>query len=90
MANHRSAAKAARKSARQHMRNKSVKSGVKTYLKKAESSIRADGVDAEAAFHTAVSALDRAAKKGVLHANNAARRKSRLAAKYNAAKSAAG
>ena len=63
-----------------------VRSATKTVTKKAEGAIAAG--DAEAAREPvliALSNLDRAAKKGVIHANAAARRKSRLALKYNAA-----
>jgi small subunit ribosomal protein S20 len=63
-----------------------VRSATKTLAKKAEAAI-ATG-DAEAAgeaVRTALSNLDRAAQKGVIHANAAARRKSRLALKYNTA-----
>lgn len=63
-----------------------VRSATKTVTKKAEGAIAAG--DAEAArepVRIALSNLDRAAKKGVIHANAAARRKSRLVLKYNAA-----
>jgi small subunit ribosomal protein S20 len=68
------------------LRNRMVRSETKTLTKKAEAAI-ASG-DAEAArepVRIALSNLDRAAQKGVIHANAAARRKSRLALKYNAA-----
>ena len=85
MAQHRSAEKAARQAERRHLRNRSVTSAVKTHVRKAERLI-GDGqlVSAEAAVLEAVKALDRAAQKGILHNNNAARRKSRLMEKYNA------
>lgn len=63
-----------------------VRSATKSVAKKAEAAIA--GSDPEAAreaVRIALSNLDRAAKKGVIHANAAARRKSRLASKYNAA-----
>jgi small subunit ribosomal protein S20 len=63
-------------------RNKSVKSEVKTRVKTA---IKAAGTDeAVSAHRTAVSKLDRAAAKGIIHPNAAARRKSRLAKKLAA------
>ncbi len=84
MANHKSAEKAARKSARRRLINRSVKSLVKTQIKKAEGRVFSeDGESSGPAVLIAVKALDRAAKKGVLHPNNAARRKSRLMKKYN-------
>jgi small subunit ribosomal protein S20 len=63
-----------------------VRSATKTLAKKAEAAITAgDAEAAPEAVRIAVSNLDRAAKKGVIHANAAARRKSRLMSKYNAA-----
>ncbi len=53
-------------------------------LKKAEQSIATGNVD-QAAVLAAISTLDKAAVKGVIHKNNAARRKSRLMKKVNAA-----
>jgi small subunit ribosomal protein S20 len=69
--------------------NRSIKSRVKTYITKARQAIAAPTADVEEATEAvrdAVSELDRAAKKGVLHKNNAARRKSRLMKQLNAAK----
>ncbi len=66
-----------------------VRSEAKTLAKKAEAAIATgDPEVAESAVRITLSNLDRAAKKGVIHANAAARRKSRLALKYNAAMSA--
>jgi small subunit ribosomal protein S20 len=63
-----------------------VRSATKTVTKKAEAAIAAGDVEAaREPVLVALSNLDRAAKKGVIHANAAARRKSRLALKYNAA-----
>jgi small subunit ribosomal protein S20 len=59
------------------------KSRVKTMIKKAETGIYAGSTDIEA-VRQAISTLDKAAVKGIIHKNNAARRKSRLMAKYNA------
>lgn len=54
-------------------------------MKRAELAIQAgDQEAAQAAVTSAVSALDRTASKKVIHPNNAARRKSRLMAKFNA------
>jgi small subunit ribosomal protein S20 len=57
-------------------RNKSVKSELKTRTKNAVSSIGSDG--GEEALRLAVKRLDMAAAKGIIHKNQAARRKSRL------------
>lgn len=65
-------------------RNKAVRSYVKTVLAKAEKAIEAkQSEEASVAIIAAASALDRAAKKGVLHRNEAARRKSRLTKRLN-------
>lgn len=86
---HRSAIKAARQARRRHLRNKSVESEVKTFIKKVDLLIEDnDLAKAEAELRTAMSALDRAAKKGVIHRNNAARRKSRLVARLDAVRMA--
>jgi small subunit ribosomal protein S20 len=74
------------KAAREQMRNKSVRSFVKTCLAKAEELIAKKEMEAaKEAVVKAVSALDRAARKGVIHPNKAARRKSRLMKKLNQA-----
>jgi small subunit ribosomal protein S20 len=71
------------------LRNKSVRSRNKTTIKEAEQSIAAgDAEKAKNAVTTAVSTLDRATAKGVIHPNNAARRKSRLVKKLNKARPA--
>jgi small subunit ribosomal protein S20 len=87
MPNTPSAEKRMRQEIKRRAHNRSVKSLVKTQISKARHAIAASNVDheaAEAAVRVAVSELDRAAKKGVLHKNNAARRKSRLMKQLNA------
>ncbi len=85
----KSAQRQVRVSARRHARNKSAKSAVNTGLTKAEKLIAAGDIDAaKQAVNEAVSSLDRAAEKGLIHDNNASRRKSRLVKKLN--KAAAG
>ena len=81
MANTRSARKRIRANERKHVRNRAVKSSVRTKVTKARRALLspAEGIDAADALRAALSALDRAAEKGILHANNARRRKSRLA-----------
>ena len=82
-----SAEKAARGAAKRHERNKSIRSQVKTDITSAEKLIFSGEMEAaRAAVNTAVSALDKAAEKKVLHANNAARRKARLLKKLEQAK----
>ena len=83
----KSAEKAARAARRKQLRNKSVKSATKTHVSRAEKLISSkEREPAQDAVATAISALDRAAKKGVIHPNTAARRKSRLMKKLNQAK----
>lgn len=70
--------------ARRRMRNKSVRSVVKTCVARAEESIgKKETEAAQGEVVKAISALDNAAKKGVIHPNQAARRKSRLVKKLN-------
>jgi small subunit ribosomal protein S20 len=82
MPNTKSAARRMRNSARRQLHNKSIKSKLKTleknYLALAESG---DKDKASAALRSITSALDKAAKAGVLHANTTSRKKSRLALK---------
>ena len=82
----RSAAKAHRQSLKRHLRNRAVRSETKTAMKQAVARIASGDLEAaRAEVRAAISTLDRAVRKGVLHPNNAARRKSRLLLKYNAA-----
>jgi len=83
LANTKSAQKRIRSDARKHQRNTMVRSRVKTFIKKAESSVFAGAADTIEAVREACAELDKAASKGVIHKNNAARRKSRLMAKFN-------
>lgn len=85
MANSKSAEKRIRVSERRRQRNRPFRSSARTLVKKAELAITAgDQSAAEAAVLTATRTLDRVASKGVIHRNNAARRKSRLMKKFNA------
>lgn len=84
MANTKSAKKRIRSNERKHQRNTMYRSRVKTMIKKAELSIFT-GTPDEALVREAISTLDKAAVKGIIHKNNAARRKSRLMKKLNAA-----
>lgn len=81
----KTAEKSARSSARKAERNKAIKSKTKSAVTKAEKLIVAgESVEAETAVKDAISSLDRAAKKKVIHPNTAARKKSRLMKKLNA------
>jgi len=71
---------------RRRLRNKSIRSQVKTKITKAERLIFSSELEsAQSAVVVAISSLDKAAEKGVIHPNNAARRKSRLMKKLNEA-----
>ena len=86
MANTKSAQKQVRAAQRRQLRNKSVRSQTKTMVKKAEELIFSGQVkQAEGEVKAAISSLDKAAEKGIIHSNNAARRKSRLMKKLNKA-----
>ena len=86
----RSARKRVQQSEKRRLRNKSVRSTVKTFISKAEDLIQGKDVEvAKLAVVEATSVIDRAVKKGVVHQNNAARRKSRLMKKLNVAISGA-
>ena len=66
-------------------RNKSIKSAVKTSIKKVEAAVTAkDKEAAAAALQNAIYTIDKAASKGVYHKNNAARKVSRLSKAVNA------
>lgn len=86
MANIKSAIKSIRKDIRRTERNKPVRSALKTYVKSAVNGIQVQHDEATSleAIRVAVSELDSAARKGIIHKNQAARRKSRLMKKYNA------
>ena len=84
MANKKSSEKRIRVAERRRQRNKPYRTAARTYVRKAEAAI--DGGDeatAAAVVASAISMLDRVAGKGIIHKNNAARRKSRLVAKLN-------
>jgi small subunit ribosomal protein S20 len=87
LANTKSAIKRIRSSERRRRINQVHRSRARTYIKRTRSLIAAGELeDAEEMARQAVSALDRAAQKGVIHKNNAARRKSRLLRYLNQAK----
>ena len=85
MANNKSARKRIRVSEQKRVRNRPFRTVARTYVKKAELAIReGDESLAASAVGVATSMLDRVASKGIIHKNNAARRKSRLMKKLNA------
>ncbi len=80
MANIKSAKKRVEVIKTKTLRNKMVKSNLKTTIKKADA---AEGADKEAAVRAAIKKVDQACAKGILHKNTAARKKSQLAKKLN-------
>ncbi len=83
MANTKSAIRAIRVSGRKRARRKPVVSELKTHVRNAERMMFEEDEDAEGAVKAAIVALDKSASKGIIHRNNAARRKSRLMRKLN-------
>ena len=68
--------------------NRATRSALRTYTKKVQAAVSAGDLDlAEAALRKAGREIDRAASKGVIHANSAANRKSSLAKRVSAARS---
>lgn len=80
MANTSSAKKAVRVIAKRTERNRAVRTGIKTSIKKV---VKAEPAQAQDALKNAEKALDQAASKGIIHKNKAARKKSRLARAVN-------
>lgn len=79
MANIKSQIKRNRQNEKRRLRNRIYRGSARTYVSRARVAISGENVEeAQAAVLAAVSALDKAASKGVIHKNNAARRKSRL------------
>ena len=89
MANTQSAEKADRQNSRRRTRNRTIRVSARTQVKNANSIIVDGNVeDAEKAAVSAISALDKAAQKGIIKKNNASRRKSRLMKKLNTLRTA--
>ena len=87
MANHVSALKRVRQTAKKTEINRNNRSRVRGALRKMRETVAAgDKKAAESLFRETVSALDKAIQKGVLHKNTAGRYKSRLAARVKALK----
>ena len=85
MANHASAIKRHKQSEKRRARNASVKSTLRTAVKKVRDSIETGKADeAKTTLQKAISELGKAASKGVLHRKNASRRISRLSKQVHA------
>jgi small subunit ribosomal protein S20 len=84
LANTKSAKKRMRQNEKRRIRNREVKSRTRSFIKLAGVAIESGDVSAsEQAVQKAISEIDRAAQKGVIHKNNAARHKSRLMARFS-------
>ena len=68
-----------------YMRNKSINSALKTAIKKADAAIESNAADKADVVKVAVKKIDQAVSKGILHKNNAARKKSALIVRLNKA-----
>lgn len=88
MAHSRSARKRIKQNSRRRLSNRSVKTFIKTRIKKFSSAVSEGSVDsAGSEYARTAQALDRAARRRIIHPNQAARKKSRLARKLNALRS---
>ena len=85
MANIKSAKKRIRVAAKRQARNKHIKSGTKTAIKKVSAAVKTGDASAKDLLVQAISTIDKACSKGVFHKNNAARKKSKLARMVNKA-----
>ena len=82
MANIKSQKKRIKTNEKARLRNKSVKSALRTHIRKFREALQAGDADKAREFaRTACRALDKAVSKGVIHANQAANRKSAIASK---------
>jgi small subunit ribosomal protein S20 len=86
MANLKSSKKDLKRSEKRRLVNQSVKTALKTYVKKTrQAAASGDAAATLQALSTAAKQLDKAVQRGIIHKNQAARRKSRLAKAANAA-----
>ena len=89
MPNIKSVIKDVKKSRERHERNIAAKSKIKTFVKKAKTTIETgDAESTKLAVSAAVSVIDKTAEKGIIHKNAAARRKSRIMTAANKAQAA--
>lgn len=79
MANLKSSLKDIKRNEKRRLRNRSAKSAMKTFIKKAkQAAAKGDMETVRQALAQACSAIDKTAERGIIHKNQAARRKSRL------------
>ncbi len=85
MPNIKSAKKRVKVIAAKTARNKAAKSALRTAIKKANIAVEGNAAEKSDAVKVAIKKIDQAAAKGLIHKNNAARKKSALVKKLNAA-----
>ena len=85
MPNIKSAKKRVKVSLKKNLRNRMVKSSMRTSVKKFEVALQADPASANVQLTATTSAIDKAASKGIIHKNAANRKKARLAKQMNKA-----
>lgn len=85
MPNNKAAAKRVRVNAEKSQRNKAVRSDLRTAIKKADLALTEGSEDKVQVVRFAMSKIDRAVSRGILHKNNAARKKSQLSSRLNKA-----
>jgi len=83
MPNIKSAEKRVRQSEKRRVHNRVYRTAARTSVKSARASMDSANPESEQSVLNAIQALDKAAAKGTIHANNAARRKSRLMAQLH-------
>ncbi len=84
MANIKSQIKRNKQNQAARLRNRVYRGSARTFLRKALTALRTEDTEkSQGEVMNAIRALDKAAAKGVIHKNNAARRKSRLMARFN-------
>ena len=83
MANIKSQIKRNRQNEARRARNKSVRSALKTRIRRLEETLASGDADGADEYRAAARALDKAASKGVIHKNKAANKKARLAKRLN-------
>jgi small subunit ribosomal protein S20 len=85
MANNKSAIKRVKITAKKTARNNIIRSKVRNSIRKFKVAVTANGDNTEAILKNAISQIDKAVSKGILHRNNADRKKSRLTKRLNKA-----
>ncbi len=87
MANIKSAIKRIRQTKKRTLRNEAARSAIKTAFKKANAAVAARAAEAKELVLNAVSIIDKAVARGIVHRNTSARKKSRLLKKLNLSQS---